>query len=174
MRILCKIWFETRAEMARISAIYFSRHCHRAIIFYIIAAATCATFYSSRQWCGGASAQHWWYLLWWLKICAVTDLMKIKVLLTFIYRMVSIVRTKDLGSLRCEEKNTARLYSSTVQLDCTALFWSFCSSASSSCAQRGITKRMIGRKWKNKEIQITGKGLWYMVHLQFFWRVIMI
>ena len=49
--------------MARISAILFSRHCHRAIIFYISATAMRATFISSRQWPGGAksgaSAQHW-------------------------------------------------------------------------------------------------------------------
>ena len=40
----------------------FSRHCHRAIIFYFSATATCATFFSSRQWRSGAksgaSAQH--------------------------------------------------------------------------------------------------------------------
>ena len=39
-----------------------SRHCHRAIIFYISATTTCATFLISRQWRGGAksgaSAQH--------------------------------------------------------------------------------------------------------------------
>ena len=48
--------------MARISAILFSRHCHRAIIFCFSATATYATFFSSRQWRGGAksgaSAQH--------------------------------------------------------------------------------------------------------------------
>ena len=41
---------------------FFSRHCHRAIIFYFSATVTCATFFSYRQWrCGakrGASAQH--------------------------------------------------------------------------------------------------------------------
>ena len=35
---------------------FFSRHCHRAIIFYIRATATCATFNSSRQWRSGAVA----------------------------------------------------------------------------------------------------------------------
>ena len=41
----------------------FSRHCHRAIIFYFSATATCATCFSLRQYLGGgkngASAQHW-------------------------------------------------------------------------------------------------------------------
>ena len=48
--------------MVRISAILFSRHCHRAIIFYFSATATCATFSSSPQWRdgakSGASVQH--------------------------------------------------------------------------------------------------------------------
>ena len=50
------------AEMARISVILFSRHCHRAIIFCFSATATCANFFSSRQWRSGAksgaSARH--------------------------------------------------------------------------------------------------------------------
>ena len=50
------------SEMVQISAILFSRHCHRAIFFYFHATATCATFFSLRQWRGGtksgASAQH--------------------------------------------------------------------------------------------------------------------
>ena len=49
--------------MARISAILFSGHCHRANIFCFSTTATCASFFSSRQWRGGAksdaSAQHW-------------------------------------------------------------------------------------------------------------------
>ena len=52
--------------MARISAIYFSRHCQSAIIFYFSVTATCTTFFNSRQWRGGAksgaSAQHWRFL----------------------------------------------------------------------------------------------------------------
>ena len=32
------------SEMVQISAILFSRHCHRAIFFYFSATATCATF----------------------------------------------------------------------------------------------------------------------------------
>ena len=35
---------------------FFSRHCHRTIIFYFSATATCATFSSSRQWHGGAKS----------------------------------------------------------------------------------------------------------------------
>ena len=50
------------AEMARMSAIFFSRHCHRTIIFYFSATATCAAFLSLRRKRGGAksgaSAQH--------------------------------------------------------------------------------------------------------------------
>ena len=61
-RFLCKILSENGAEMAQISAILFSRHCRRAIIFCFSAIAMCATFFSSRQWRAGAksgaSAQH--------------------------------------------------------------------------------------------------------------------
>ena len=48
--------------MARISAILFSRHWHRAIMFYFSATAMWATVFSSRQRRSGAksgaSAQH--------------------------------------------------------------------------------------------------------------------
>ena len=44
------------SKMARISAIFSSRHRHRAIIFSFSATATCDTFFSSRQWRSGAMA----------------------------------------------------------------------------------------------------------------------
>ena len=45
-RFLCKIWFKNGAEMAKISAILFSCHCHCAIIFCFSATAMCTTFFS--------------------------------------------------------------------------------------------------------------------------------
>ena len=56
LRFLCKIWFNNNLEMARISAILFSRHCHRAVFLLSRHCDVCHLF-SSRQWCGVVT---WW------------------------------------------------------------------------------------------------------------------
>ena len=80
--------------MARINAILFSRHCHRAIICYISAPATCATFFNSRHW----------------RSCAVVQVPSTGHLQVYISRL-----KKDVFYELVQKKESSNIFPQTVQ-----------------------------------------------------------